>query len=266
MAWTSDAQGRWTADLLRWPSANRFFGDIVRYSLPQSSDPALQVETQPQADHTHLLVTAPASSGSTVEVSAVAPDLSGVQLTLSATGPGRYEGDLPTDQVGSYLLHISQSVGGATKHATTYGLVVPYSPEYRDLGTDFNTLREIASAGGGTLITDLARVYAVQVPAVQAAQSLDELLLVLAVLLFPMDVALRRLAIRAEDAPVWRAAFKRAPAAPIAAEATVTRLKERVSDVRSARATKPPALGTQPGAEKPAPDKTIEQLRARRRR
>ncbi|MGH7760674.1 MAG: VWA domain-containing protein, partial [Candidatus Dormibacteraceae bacterium] len=265
MAWTSDAQGQWTADLLRWPSANRFLGDIVRYSLPQSSDPALQVETQSRADHTHLLVTAPASSGSKVEVSAVAPDLSGVALTLSSTGPGRYEGDLPTDQVGSYLLHITQSAGGATKHATTYGLVVPYSPEYRDLGTDLNTLREIANAGGGTLITDLARVYTVPVPPVQAAQSLDELLLVLAVLLFPIDVALRRLAMRAEDVPVWRAAFKRAPAAPIAAEATVTRLKERVSDVRSARATKPPPDAAPPAAEKPAPGKTIEQLRSRLR-
>src|SRR5260370_875568 len=31
VACTTDAQGRWTADLLRWPSANRFFGDMVRY-------------------------------------------------------------------------------------------------------------------------------------------------------------------------------------------------------------------------------------------
>src|SRR5439155_8189214 len=29
MAWTSDAQGRWTAGLLAWASAKRFFGDIV---------------------------------------------------------------------------------------------------------------------------------------------------------------------------------------------------------------------------------------------
>ncbi|HEY4889656.1 MAG TPA: VWA domain-containing protein, partial [Candidatus Dormibacteraeota bacterium] len=106
VAWTSDAQGRWTAGLLNWPSANRFFGDMVRYSLPQSADPALQVETQVQGDHTHLLVTSPSSSGEVVSVSAVTPDLSDTTLTLSSTGPGRFEGDLPTDQVGSYLLHV----------------------------------------------------------------------------------------------------------------------------------------------------------------
>lgn len=260
MAWTSDAQGRWTADLLRWPSANQFFGDVVRYSLPQSGDPALQIETQVQGDHTHVLVTAPVFSGASVSVSAVTPDLSDTGLTLSATGPGRFEGDLPTDQVGSYLLHVAQSVGGVTKHANTFGLVVPYSPEYSGLGTDLNSLRAVAHAGGGTLITDLAQIYSLPVPPVHAAQPLDELLLVLAILLFPIDVALRRLIIRVEDVPVWRSAFRRAPAPAIPAEATVTRLKERVADVRTARAGKPAP------SDSPPPDKTIEELRARRRR
>jgi hypothetical protein len=264
-AWTSDAQGRWTADLLQWPSANVFFGDVVRYTLPQSGDPALQLETQVQGDHTHLLVSAPTDSGAAVTVSAVAPDLSDQALTLASTGPGRFEGDLPTDQVGSYLVRVSQSVGGATKHANTFGLVVPYSPEYRDLGTDLNSLRAIANAGGGILITDLSKVYAVPVPPVRAPQALEELLLVLAILLFPIDVALRRLIFRVEDVPVWKAAFKRKPAAAIAAEATVTRLKERVTDVRAARAAKSTGESPKP-SEPPPPEKTIEELRARRRK
>jgi uncharacterized membrane protein len=241
VAWTSDAEGRWTAALLNWPSANRFFGDVVRYSLPQSSDPALQVETQVQGDHTHLLVTSPGLSGEAVSVSAVTPDLTDTALTLSSTGPGRFEGDLPTDQVGSYLLHVTDSVGGAVKHASTIGLVVPYSPEYLSLGTDAATLTAIARAGGGVLLTDASSAFNLPVPPVRAVLPIGELLLVLAILLFPIDVALRRLVFRAEDLPVWRAALKRAPAASLPAEATVSRLRERVSGVRAARGTKPPS-------------------------
>jgi uncharacterized membrane protein len=240
VAWTSDAEGRWTAALLKWPSANRFFGDMVRYSLPQSSDPALQVETQVQADHTHLLVTSPGLSGEAVGVSAVTPDLTDTALTLSSTGPGRFEGDLRTDQVGSYLLHVTDSVGGAVKHASTIGLVVPYSPEYRALGTDNATLSAIARAGGGVLLTDASSAFNLPVPPVHAVQPIGELLLVLAILLFPLDVALRRLVFSAEDLPVWRAALKRAPASALPAEATVSRLRERVSGVRAARGTKTP--------------------------
>ena len=238
LAWTSDAQGRWTAALLSWPSANRFFGDVVRYSLPQSSDPALQVETQVQGDHTHLLVTSPGLSGEAVTVSAVTPDLTDTALTLSSTGPGRFEGDLPTDQVGSYLLHVSDSVGGTVKHASTIGLVVPYSPEYLSLGTDAATLTAIARAGGGVLLTDASSAFNVPVPPVRAVQPIGELLLVLAILLFPIDVALRRLVLRAEDLPVWRGALRRKPAQALPAEATVTRLRERVSGVRAARGSK----------------------------
>jgi hypothetical protein len=238
VAWTSDAQGRWTAGLLQWASANRFFGDIVRYSLPQAEDPALQVETQVQGDHTHLLVTSPGPSGESVNVSAVTPDLSDAIIGLSSTGPGRFEGNLQTDQVGSYLLRVTDTVGGVVQHTSTIGLVVPYSPEYLSLGTDPATLAAIARAGGGALLTDVTSVFNLPVPPVHAAQPIGELLLVLAILLFPLDVALRRLVFNAEDLPLWRAALKRAPAAALPAEATVTRLRERVSGVRAARGSK----------------------------
>jgi hypothetical protein len=260
LAWTSDAQGRWTADLLRWPSANRLFGDIVHASLPAPGDPALQIETRVQGDHTHLLVTAPATSGATVTVNAITPDLADASLTLSPTGAGRFEGDLPTDQVGSYLLHISESAGGVVRHTTTTGLVVPYSPEYRDLGTDLATLKAIAQAGGGVLFTDVSQAFRVPVPSVKAARAISEILLVLAILLFPIDVALRRLIFRLEDMPAWRAALKRAPAPALPAEATVTRLRERVEGVRAARAAQPRA------PKKPPDDPTGDLLSRRRRR
>ena len=259
MAWTSDAQGRWTAGLLQWPSANRFFGDIVHSSLPQPGDPALQVETRVQGDHTHLLVTAPATSGATVTVSAVTPDLADASLTLLPTGAGRFEGDLPTDQVGSYLLHVNESAGGVVRHTTTAGLVVPYSPEYRDLGTDLPSLKAIAQAGGGVVLSDVSQAFRLPVPSVKAALPISELLLVLAILLFPLDVALRRLVFRLEDVPAWRAAMQRAPAPAMPAEATVTRLRERVEGVRAARAA-------QPRAPKKPPDDPTGDLLARRRR
>ena len=259
MAWTSDAQGRWTAGLLAWPSANRFFGDIVHASLPQPGDPALQVETRVQGDHTHLLVTAPPTSGATVTVSAVTPDLADAALTLSPTGAGRFEGDLATDQVGSYLLHITQSAGGVVRHTTTTGLVVPFSPEYRDLGTNTATLKAIAQAGGGIVLSDLGQAFRLPVPSVKAALPISEILLVLAILLFPIDVALRRLIFRLEDLPAWRTAMQRAPVPAVPAEATVKRLRDRVEGVRAMRAA-------QPRPPKKPPEDPTGDLLARRRR
>jgi hypothetical protein len=95
---------------------------------------------------------------------------------------------------------------------------------------------------------------------VRAARPISEILLVLAILLFPIDVALRRLIFRLEDMPAWRAALKRAPAPALPAEAMVTRLRERVEGVRAARAAQPRA------PKKPPDDPTGDLLSRRRRR
>ena len=112
----------------------------------------------------------------------------------------------------------------------------------------------------GGVITDVTQAFRVPIPPTRAPLPIDELLLVLAIILFPFDVALRRLILRIEDVPAWREAFKRKPARALAAEATVTRLRERVAGLRSARAAR--SSPTEPNA----PDKTLEELRARRRR
>src|SRR5438093_8440776 len=156
---------------------------------------------------------------------------------------------------------MTQSGGGAGRRTNTFGVVVPYSPEYRELGTDLNALRDIVRAGGGAVLTDPGDVFRVSVPPARAPVPVDELLLVLAIVLFPLDIALRRLILRVEDVPAWRQAFQRKPGRALPAEATVTRLRERVAGVRSARAAK-----SAPSADGPEPDKTLEELRARRRR
>jgi hypothetical protein len=89
------------------------------------------------------------------------------------------------------------------------------------------------------------------------------MLLVIAILLFPVDVALRRLIFRLEDVPAWRAAVRPAPkpVGPMPVEATVSRLRERVADVRAARTARPPIQ-----QKKPPEDPTGDLLSRRRRR
>jgi hypothetical protein len=110
------------------------------------------------------------------------------------------------------------------------------------------------------MLSDVSQAFRVPVPAVHAAQPISEILLVIAILLFPTDVALRRLIFRLEDMPAWRTALKRAPVPAIPAEATMTRLRERVEGVRAARAAQPRT------PKKPPEDPTGELLNRRRRR
>lgn len=212
-AWTSDTQGRWSADLLSWPGSARLLAGIVASTLPLAPDPGLQVSTTLDGDRAHViaqLASVPGGAGAGARV--VAPDGTSSQVALVATAPGRYEGDFPATQVGSYLARISVTSGGRVVRAATAGLAVAYSPELRYVGTDRAFLAQVARAGGGVVLSSPSQAWAVPVPPVVLTRSLVWWLLGLAALLVPVDVAVRRLVLRPGDVQLWRS--RRAPAGP----------------------------------------------------
>ena len=195
LAWTSDTQGRWTAELLRSPAAGKLFAGIVAATLPLAASPDLSLSAQVEGDQAHLIAqvtAAPADASAVAHV--VGPDGQGSDVALAETAPGRFEGDVPTAEVGPYLMRVEVSAGSRVLDAATTGVAIAYSPELRFIGTDLPFLRELASAGGGVVLSSAREALSEPVPPVNVTQSLAEWLLVLAAILLPLDVALRRLA------------------------------------------------------------------------
>ena len=74
------------------------------------------------------------------------------RVRLEQVAPGRYRGEFPVPRSGRYYITLSGSDGGVQVGPRTFGLAVPYSPEYLDLGADSELLREIAGITGGRLL------------------------------------------------------------------------------------------------------------------
>jgi hypothetical protein len=249
-AWMSDTEGRWSGEVLSWAQGGKLLASIVASTLPLASDAALGVSATLNGDRAHLTaVVAGASSGAAVTAQIVAPNGESSDVALPSTGTDRYEADIPIEAVGSYLMRFSVLNHGQLAHAATAGLAVPYSPEYRFLGTDSAFLRELASAGGGQVVS-AGQVSGLSVPAVTSKQSLALLFLALAALILPIDVAIRRLAFRPGDAAAWKEALRHAqrerPPAPL--EPALARMRQRVERVRAER------RGGGDGEEKGTPD------------
>jgi hypothetical protein len=134
-----------------------------------------------------------------VQARIITPGLSQETVTLQPTAPQRWQGTFPALEVGAYLLQVTwQAVAGngqSSQLTATTGLVVPYSPEYRTMGTDTHFLTLLAHAGGGALLgsKDTAAAFAQNLPPVFSAVPITFLLLTLAALLLPIDIAARRL-------------------------------------------------------------------------
>lgn len=204
VAWTSDASGRWARDWVGWDGFNSFVAQMVNWALPQPEDAGLLAALSSDGEQTYLEVTSTDAQGRPrdlleTQATVIGPGASEA-ITLTQVAPGRYRAPLAAGAPGTYLAQIQQRQADGTPVASaTAGLVVPYSPEYRLLAPGAGVLPAVARATGGREIVDPAEALA---PLPQlAAQTRPAWpgLLLLAALLFPLDVAVRRLRLTRAD-------------------------------------------------------------------
>ena len=151
--------------------------------------------------------------------------------------------------------------------ARTVVLVAPTPAEYRLLGTNDRLLAALRDATGGRALSGegaATEVWGHDVPASIAAQELWPWLVILAMLLWPLDVALRRLNIGRRDltdARAWAGARwtgRRSPAARTAAseQMLATRGRATGSGARASLTTAATAAPTTPTVATAAPPAT----------
>jgi hypothetical protein len=95
--------------------------------------------------------------------------------------------------------------GGEALGQQTLGLVVPYSPEYAyiahttDSGTNRTLLEELARRTGGEALLEPVAAFLHNLPAADRAREAWRTLLSIVALLFPLDVAIRRVMLGPRD-------------------------------------------------------------------
>lgn len=202
--WTSDLKGQWAADWVGWESFPRFTAQLIGWVLPQPQTAGLNASVSLEDEGARITLEAQTEAGAAyngLEVIArvVGPGLETREVPLSQVGAGRYAAVAKLDQPGSYLMTISARDGIVPAGAVTAGLAVPYSPEYRAGGVNTGLLEALGRVTGGGAITDPALAFLHNLAAVAGAREIWRALLIIAALLFPLDVAVRRLVISNAD-------------------------------------------------------------------
>ncbi len=192
VAWTSDAEGRWTAGLLRSPVSAALFGRMVAWSLPAGAGATggLQVSAVPSGEGLEVAVSGPPGGGR-LEVRLVSPDQAVSTTELRPLGPDRWQAVVPAPDVGTYLVHAALRRDGAVVAQAEAAVAVPYAPEYFELGRDEGLLAELAGKGGALLERPAAAWSLPSLP-LAVTSPLFWLLLAVFAVAWPVDVALRR--------------------------------------------------------------------------
>lgn len=205
VAWTSDAKGQWAADWVNWPGFPHFWTQAVRWTIVEGGG---GLETQTRLAGDQAIVTAEAvgpdgryRNNLDVTLSVIDPNLAQQSVPLRQTAPGLYEGAFRPQETGVYLLSVAGQAEGQTAVAQTTGFVLAYSPEYRAAQVDAALLPDLATIGDGRLLPldRPAEALAHTLPPATGATDLWPWFFLVAILLLPLDVGLRRVIFNRED-------------------------------------------------------------------
>jgi hypothetical protein len=241
-AFTSDAKPQWAAGWMNWSGFGQFWAQVFRDTLRREIASELAPRVEVNAGRGHVSVEAVAPDGQfknnlRLTAHVVAPDLKTIDIPLEQTASGRYEGDFAATAQGSYLVNVYQADG---RPAPVTGVVNSYSPEFNITTSDSNLLAQISQATGGRIIPQTAsdvNLFERHASRTRPHEILETLLL-LAILLLPIDVGVRRVHIAREQllqARAWIESKLRRPAqaeANAETAASHAQLKDARSRVR----------------------------------
>ncbi len=241
VAWTSDATGRWGQDWVQWDGFPVFWTQLVRWTISEGRDSAVETAVTYENEQARLVVDARSTdnqflNGLEMTANVVRPDGVVEQIALPQVAPGQYEAAFTPNSEGAYFIRVTGKAQGEDEVVVgqTTGWVLGYSPEYQILEPNTALLAQVAELTNGRNLAEWEGDTSQAV----LAHSLDSLpttrpvwhwLTLVAVMLLPVDIALRRLIITKRDwERAWERVFGRFRQQPVAVERTeqVSRLFE----------------------------------------
>ncbi len=210
VAWTSDARQQWATQWIGTPEFGTLAAQLVSWTLPPQDAQGIDVRFSPGRDgELNVEVNSVDTDGAPRNfyrtiLRVVGPDLTPLQAQLQQVGPGRYAGTVRADAPGAYLVRVAQTTAGGASASRTLGIVSPAAEEFRRLGIDPGALTGLATAGAGRTFDPadpeaLAGLWRHDIAASAFPTPIWPWLLLLAILLVPLDVGVRRVALTRGD-------------------------------------------------------------------
>ncbi|HVE91876.1 MAG TPA: VWA domain-containing protein [Actinomycetota bacterium] len=240
-AWTSDAGARWAQLWAAWGGFPAFWSAVVKDTFPLGGASGAGVRATVEQGRLRVTVEReePWPDGAVATARVSAPALDGTPMALERTSPTTFSGDAPATQTGSYSVGVEVTSGDTTVFSSVAIANRSYSPEYRPEDPDPGLLERVSKLSGGRGSIRASQAFQPQgLRPGRGSIPLSGWFLLLAALLWPLDVALRRLVI-GQAVPLAVSATRRS------ADSIRSRLR-RLSPPSLSRGETAPARGPRP--------------------
>lgn len=244
-SWTSDAKGRWSTHWIDWDGYADLWADITRETLPGSADPRFSSSVFHDQEGFEILVESESELPQGAEARARVVDPNGAvnTLQLERTDINEMRGRLSTETEGAHIVGIELIHEDEAIYRDTLGAIRSYSTEYLPGTADSALLEEVAKATGGTSGIAPADTFDPDLPSGVRSVEIGWWAILLATILLPADIALRRLLVTKQDVGRMRRIWQR-ETTPLP-----TRLEGLLASRRKSRQQRRESLSQIPGSK-----------------
>jgi uncharacterized membrane protein len=152
VVWTSDTGQRWANNWSQWGDYDRFFSQMVRWSMRPSGDMGkFNITTETKDGKGRIIITALDQDDAFMNFmqfngNVVGPNFKSSEVAVKQVAPGRYVAEFNASESGNYFLTLAP-IGADGKRLAPIltGVNVPYSPEFLDREPNEALLRDLAS-------------------------------------------------------------------------------------------------------------------------
>jgi uncharacterized membrane protein/Mg-chelatase subunit ChlD len=161
VAFTTDAGVKWADTWTGWENYDKFWSQLVRWSMRPSGDEGkFTVSTNFKDGKVQVVITALDKDDEflnflDMNAAVIGPDLKTFELDVDQTAPGRYVGEFDASADGNYFINVTApgDPNSEDNRPTVLqaGVNVPYSAEYRDRESNLaliTALARLAPKGG----------------------------------------------------------------------------------------------------------------------
>ena len=242
IAFTSDTQPRWAQYWLGWEQFGKFWTQAVRWALRTAAATHLQSQVDIARGEGTLTIDALDEEGDflnflQLRATVLSPSLERFERVPRQTAPGRYEASFPAREVGAYMVSVVDETPSSPQQGSrdVSGIALSYPVEFKPSGKGPSLIKQLVETAQGEVLVEpsqLEGVFRHTLQARHAAVGLWQDLIGWVVLLLPLDIALRRLTLTAEQwqkiyraLALWRWLIPGRRAVPVP-DRTLTQLKE----------------------------------------
>jgi len=254
LAWTSDGGLRWARSWVETGRLGPLLAQGMRWVADQGPSATFRarVEEEPSGAPRVVVLAEDLETPLALVGQALGPDARTRELDLVQTGPGRLEASLEVSDPGAWLVRVADPETGQSSVATWH---VPYEPELARPDPDPVFTARLAEAGAGRAEPLPQTVFQAPVRPLVVSREVWTWLVTLALLLLPVDVALRRVLLPEGWWQAWLPRRRPRSFQKTSTDPTLQALLRRKQDLRPTQG-RAPVAPTPPPRVAPAPATT----------